>query len=281
MQEAPDPSDFVEALAPALRQAASIARALEGRVVNREKDGEVTAIKAALTVADTASQEAILLPLLENFPRVMLEAEEDTPTAARFLESSDALVVIDPIDGTLHFYLERCGPYGVMVGLAIRNRYEAGLVALPRENLCFEGVRGRGARMILEDGTAKPCLMSESTGNRILVSYDLPSPAMELLRERGYEVSRASGGAISVAPLVPGVCAGLRVFRTNPEGVSIRGRIGALIAEEAGALVRGVDGDFPSHIRERAPALLVASDAQHLEALQAALAAIDPDYIRW
>ena len=274
MQENPLPRDFVNALAPALRQAASIARALEGRVANHPKDGEVTAIKAAVTVADTAAQEALLVPLLEHFPQVKLEAEEDTPTTARFAESSDALVVIDPIDGTLRFYLEHQGPYGVMIGLAIHDRYEAGLVALPRERIFFDAVRGHGARTVQGDGSAAPAALSQSPANRIFVSHNLPSPAVDRLRDRGYEVLPAAGGAISVAPLIPGVCAGLRVVRENPEGVSVRGRIGALIAAEAGALVMGADGEFPTQIREPAQALLVASTKDHLEALQDALAAI-------
>ncbi len=59
------PREFVKAMSPALRTAASIARSLEGRVTNRPKDGESTAIKAALTEADTSAQEALLAPLFE------------------------------------------------------------------------------------------------------------------------------------------------------------------------------------------------------------------------
>ena len=58
-------------MAPAIRQAASIARALEGRVANRTKNGEA-AIKAALTLADTVSQEALLVPLFEQNKVVIL-----------------------------------------------------------------------------------------------------------------------------------------------------------------------------------------------------------------
>jgi fructose-1,6-bisphosphatase/inositol monophosphatase family enzyme len=271
MQNPPLPSEFVSTLSPALRQAASIARALEGRVANRPKDGELTDVKAALTVADTASQEALLVPLLEHFPNIELEAEEDTPSVTRFAASSESLVVIDPIDGTLRFYLEGAGPYAIMIGLAIRGRYEAGLVSLPRERLCFEAVRGSGASAMDQNGTAVPISLTEPTGNRIFVSHNLPAPVTERLRDRGYEVTAASGGAISVAPLIPGVCAGLRLVRENPEGVSIRGRIGALIAAEAGALVMGATGPFPDSIREPAEALLVAVKQEDLDALYDAL----------
>jgi len=70
------PESFVEDLRPAVRQAAAIARALEGRVPNRPKVGEDSAVKAALTVADTACQEALLVPLLRHLSDVQLEAEE-------------------------------------------------------------------------------------------------------------------------------------------------------------------------------------------------------------
>ena len=100
------------------------------------------------------------------------------------------------------------------------------------------------------------------------------SVLVPLLQEHGYEVAPASGGAISVAPLIPGVCAGLRLVRENPEGVSIRGRIGALISAEAGALVTGATGPFPSAIRTPAPALLIATTPKTLTHLQDALSTI-------
>jgi fructose-1,6-bisphosphatase/inositol monophosphatase family enzyme len=268
-----DPEAFVRALAPALRQSASIARALEGRVANRPKRGEATPVKAALTIADTASQEALLVPLFEHFPSVRLAAEEDTPTAACFARSGPELVVIDPIDGTLRFYLEGRGPYAVMIGLAQGDVYQGALVALPREELYLDAVRGQGARVALR-GAPPRAARALSSGKRVYVSHDLPEAAQESLLRRGYEVVMACGGAISVAPLVPGGCAGLRIAREPGPGLSIRGRIGALIAAEAGALVRGEDGEsFPQELEAPARALLVAAGPAELSALEAALSA--------
>lgn len=257
-------------LLPALRQAASIARALEGRVANRPKDGEASDVKAALTVADTASQEALLVPLHARFPHVRVQAEEDTPTVRRFPAEGRDLVVIDPIDGTLRFYLEGAGPYAVLLGLARDGIYEASLAALPREDLFFAAVRGGGARRARGEGAAR-AVHAEATGRRVLVSHDLPEPAARLLAEQGYEVAPASGGAIALGPLVPGVCAGLRLVREPGPGVSIRGRIAALVAAEAGAQVAGADGaPFPRDIEAPAPALLVARDDRTLADLVAA-----------
>jgi hypothetical protein len=267
------PDDFVRALAPALRQASSIASALEGRVANRPKRGEATDVKAALTVADTACQEAILVPLFEHFPGVRVEAEEDTTTVRLFPAESDTLVVVDPIDGTLRFYLERSGPYAVMVGLAWDGEYQAALVALPGERRLYWATRGGGARVAVGEGPSR-AVRPAASGNRIFVSPDLPEATRASLKGRGFEPVPASGGAISVAPLVPGVRAGLRWVRGEGVGVSIRGRIGALIAEEAGALVRCETGaPFPRRLDEPAAALLVAAEEDDLRALQEALAA--------
>lgn len=273
MSTAPDPALFSRELAPVLREAASIARALEGRVANRPKRGESTPVKAALTIADSACQEVLLLSLLEHFPRVRLEAEEVTPSVRRFPSDGEALVVIDPIDGTLRFYLEGAGPYAVMIGLARSREYRAALVALPREELYFVATRGGGASVAHGNGPAQRAALGAS-GNRVFVSHNLPGVAVETLEAQGLEVVPASGGAIAVAPLVPGVRAGLRLARESPQGVSIRGRIGALIAEEAGALVRCETGEpFPRDIEAKATALLVAGNREDLGALQRALEA--------
>ena len=79
------PLDFVRLLAPAMAQAAAIASALEGRVPNVPKPDEQSAVKAALTIADTAAQEALLVPLLAGFRDARLEAEEDTRSIALFV----------------------------------------------------------------------------------------------------------------------------------------------------------------------------------------------------
>lgn len=275
MQNTPHPHDFITAIAPSVTRAAAIVRELEGQVANYPKSGEESDVKAALTVADTVSQETILEAVLEHFPGVCLRAEEETPLVSRFPDRSDATVVIDPIDGTLRSYLQRAGPYGVMVGLAIGNKYEAAIVALPHERYEFHAVRGRGAfASIAGDEVARPTVL-DPTGRKIFVSYDLPAPIAESLDRSGYELVPACGGAISVAPLVPGIRAGLRVTNNDPPNVSIRGRIGAMIAREAGATLLCENGDdFPSDLETPARVLIVASDPADVEALQEAVAAL-------
>ena len=239
---------------------------------NSPKTGESTAVKQALTEADTATQEVILESLLEHYPGVSLAAEEDTERVSRFPEQADATVIIDPIDGTLHSYIEGGGPYAVMVGLAIQGRYQSGLVSLPREGIHFDATRGRGAYALTNGRTRRPA-RAVADGNRILVSHGMPEGVTQALVAQGYEVIPACGGAVSVAPLIKGVRAGLR-WAGGPLGISIRGRVGVVIAREAGAIVTTLGrGDFPSDMGTPAPTLIIASDSSDLELLSNAFEA--------
>ena len=69
-----------------------------------------------------------------------------------------------------------------------------------------------------------------------------------------------------MAPLLDGVRAGLRYV---PGGtVSVRGRIGGLIAAEAGAQVRTADGrPFPDDILQTERAMLVACNDEDMNVL--------------
>jgi hypothetical protein len=61
-------------------------------------------------------------------------------------------------------------------------------------------------------------------------------------------------------------------MRSDPGTVSIRGRIGALIASEAGAIVASGSGEpFPRNIEAHQPAMLVAPDGSVLSDLRDAL----------
>ncbi len=271
----PSPREFVEAMLPAVRQAAAIARALEGRVANRPKPGESRPAKAALTIADTAAQEALLVPLWERFPKVGLEAEEDTESAAYFPAHAAQRVVVDPIDGTLHSYLEGGGPYAVMLGLARRDedgleRYRAALVALPREELLLDATVEGGVGVSHGSAPRLPAQPS-ADGRRLYVSHFLPSRVRAALEDAGYETAPACGGAIAVAPLLAGVCGGVRLAQPG-DSISVRGRIGAFLSRRAGAKLAGRVGAFADDLASPADALLVAADDAILADLQRALA---------
>jgi fructose-1,6-bisphosphatase/inositol monophosphatase family enzyme len=265
--------DFLRLLEPAVREASKLARRLEGRVANQPKPHENSAVKQALTEADTRVQEVLLLSLADHFPDVALAAEEDTASVSRFPKHAPSQVVIDPIDGTLNSYLEARGPYALMMGLVVRNRYEAAFVALPREGLLFAAARGEGGFAARAGGPLRP-VRAELRGNRVLVAHAVPQPARSWLESQGYEVIPACGGALSIAPLVVGCRAGLRWSPDGSIGISVRGRIGALIAAEAGCFVRAENGrDFPLDQTTRAATLRVTAREEDLNVLDEALRA--------
>jgi hypothetical protein len=162
-----------------------------------------------------------------------------------------------------------------MVGLAVRDRFEAAIVALPREGLYFEAVRGGEARRARPGGPLRAVRAAPPRGGRILVSPELPQPVAATLLEADYDLALGCGGAIAVAPLIPGVQAGLRLARAR-EGVSVRCRIGALIAVCAGAHVEDEHGaPFPDTLSGAARALLVSSNERDRRALRQAAAALE------
>lgn len=273
---------FVDCLLPAFEQAAAIATSLQGRVTNRPKSGEANDVKAALTVADTAVQETLLVPLLAEFRDTLLEAEEDTASVLHFSGAPGApRIVIDPIDGTYRHYLRDEGPYSILAGFAVDERYLGALVALPKEDLLFYAVAGDGARCAdLGEGwsAARPrpaTLALASEDRRVLVSDTTPDAVVKALEAHSFLPALASGGAISVAPLVPGVVAGLRFARAEgaaAPSISVRGRVGLLVSREAGAFVGNADASaFPDDLQTPAPSLLVAHDAEIARAISDAV----------
>ena len=110
----------------------------------------------------------------------------------------------------------------------------------------------------------------------MLVSHGLPEAVASRIRAAGFEPSPGCGGAIAVAPLVPGVRAGLRIA-PDAEGISVRGRIGVLIAAAAGARVEDERGrPFPDAIEAPARALLVTASDADRELLRDAVRALRP-----
>ena len=97
----------------------------------------------------------------------------------------------------------------------------------------------------------------------------MPDAVEARLRAAGFRSERACGGAVSLAPLVPGVRGGLRLSKYAT--ISARGRIGAFIAREAGAQVETVAGEpFPDSLDAPATSLVVAADRDVAAAIRAA-----------
>jgi hypothetical protein len=260
--------EFVERMALPLWQAAAAVRWLEGKVENFPKHDAPTPAKAALTYGDCVSQEVLLTALHAHYPGVEIDAEEDTPTAQRFSANrTPDRVLIDPIDGTLR-YVQRDGYYAILLGLEREGRVEAALIALPQEDLVVRAVRGEGAEAARGGGRFAPISAAqESGGHRLLVSYDLPPGVAPRLRAEGYELVRAAGGAIGIAPLLPDACAAIRTSG-DAAGVSRRTWVSTLATLEAGGAVETTTGPLPECYTPGISGVLVARSAAEISALR-------------
>jgi hypothetical protein len=264
-----DPRAFAVAMTLPVWQAMAAVRWLEGRVRNRPKAAEATPAKAALTDGDCVSQEILLVALREHFPRVELFVEEDTPSVSQFARNrADETVVIDPIDGTLR-YLRGDGMYAILVGLERGRQVEAALVALPQTGTLIRAVRGQGAEIARSGGDFAPARLG-GEGSQLLVSAGLPEEIGRRLSLSGLRLLTAAGGAIGVAPLLPGICGGLRIMEGS-EGLSRRAWVACLATLEAGGCVEALDGPFPARHQRGVRGLVIAPSTDGIARLREAL----------
>jgi len=260
-----EPREFLESMTLAVRQAAAAVRFLEGRVKNRPKAGEDSEAKAALTSGDCVSQEVLLTALRNDFPWIELDAEEDTPTVRAFEGNRSAQrVIIDPIDGTLR-YLNRDGLYAVLLGLEGVRGVEAVLVALPQEEVIIRAARGQGVEISIGAAPFEPAPLQarNGTARRILVSHELPSGLVERLTAKGFEACRAAGGAIGVAPLLPGTSAAIRTTQSH-SGLSRRTWVSTLATLEAGGCVETLSGPLPGTFTPGIQEVIVARSCEEV-----------------
>ena len=249
-----DPQRFLETVLPVVRQCAAASRVFYGDVadVGKKADSSLTGQHAqqassVLTVLDSAFQDLILGAVHSRFPSIRCIAEERTAMRRIFARNnSDYVVILDPIDGTLHFQ-RGDAPYHVCVGLAHRGRMIAAVVARPDEDKLFTAIRGKGAW--LQRG-ARPArrlrLPKTPRTNRAFISTKARSfqaPARSRLDPREHPI----GAALVLTQLAEGALAAyltrqVEIYDVGPP---------SLIAEEAGATCFLDGGRRPNYDRRR------------------------------
>ncbi|MEW6751051.1 MAG: inositol monophosphatase family protein [Candidatus Latescibacterota bacterium] len=255
MSDSVDPCAFVERLLPVVRQCARASMVFYGQVADIGKAADMALTgelaqdaSAAFTALDSGLQDIILSVVLQHFPTVRCIAEEDTALKRRFRGSrSRYAVILDPIDGTLHFR-QGDAPYHICVGLACDGRMLAAVVARPSEDRIFAAVRGRGATVQTGDAAPEPLQLPPGgpPTNAIFISTKAAAYrpyAPPPLEPRDFPI----GAALILTALAEGqLCAYLtrqvEVYDVAPP---------SLVAEEAGArcFLRG--GRTPTYDRSR------------------------------
>ncbi len=249
-----DPQHFLETVLPIVRQCAAASRVFYGDVadVGKKADSSLTGRQAqqassVLTVLDAAFQDLILGVVHSRFPGIRCIAEERTPMRRAFAgNDSEYVVILDPIDGTLHFQ-RGDAPYHVCVGLAHRGRMLAAAVARPNEDKLFTAVRGKGAWLQRGTRAARRLrLPTTPRTNRAFISTKARSfqaPARSRLDPHEHPI----GAALVLTQLAEGTLAAyltrqVEIYDVGPP---------SLIAEEAGATCFLPGGRRPSYDRRR------------------------------
>jgi fructose-1,6-bisphosphatase/inositol monophosphatase family enzyme len=268
-----DARRFLEVMLLAVRQAGAVALRLQGEVPAREKQGHGSPEAAAVSAADLACQDVLLMALHEALPHAALLAEEDTEAVTLFPPPANdrPLAVIDPIDGSLQ-YLERSADYAVMAGWIEGGRYRAAVVTFPAWEQTWWGLRGEG---VWHQGPhARPARVriSEVLPPVVLVPPRLPGEVLAALAATGLEprVTRCSA-VDGTAPLTG---RGRASWLTGNPG---RARaIGWFLVHEAGGHVllggRPWSGEDPAAAEVTGPSLTAADAATADLLLQAGAA---------
>jgi 3'(2'), 5'-bisphosphate nucleotidase len=136
-----------------------------------------------VTAADREANDLIVHRLLTEFPDDGILAEESKDTERRL--EKDRVWLIDPMDGTKNF-IQRDGDFAVQIGLAVSGEVVAGAVYQPARDVLYRAVRGDGAWIELNGGSAQRMSVSARTDPKEMVlasSRSHRSPRMQRVVE--------------------------------------------------------------------------------------------------
>jgi len=245
--------DFIKALA---REAGRVAMLyFEGTRPNVVQTK--TTPKDLVSEADVAVEKLIVKRIRKRFPGHGIFGEE----SGRDKTDSEHLWTIDPIDGTQSFV--RHHPFfSISIAYSEAGRTEAGVVYAPALNYLFAAARGKGA--VLNDEPIRSARCTELgeaacvTGfaciraGRRVNNIEYFSRLVPNLRD----IKRSGSAALDLAMTGAGVYDAYWEMALQPYDIAA----GALIAEEAGVLIRDLHGglNYPQEgIIAANPALLV------------------------
>lgn len=183
-----------------------------------------------LTVADGAVEDFLRARLGVLFPTDAVIGEEGGG------ENSDAVWIIDPIDGTSNF-ARGDRNWCISIGFLRKGVPEIGIIAAPALDEIYVGRRGRGATM-----NGQPIRVSgasDMTRAYIEIGWSTRIPAADYLAmvgrglAAGASVKRSGSGALGLCHVANGRTEGYIELHINAWDVAA----GVVIASEAGATV--------------------------------------------
>ena len=217
----------------ALRAGAMLHRRREGARTISSKGG----VGNIVTEMDHASERLILGGIRKAFPRHAIVAEESG-------EHGDAECkwYVDPLDGTVN-YSHAFPLWSVSIAFEVRGRMEAGVVYCPGLGDLYEARRGAGAK---RNGKAIRVSKANRLDRALLVSgfpynWKLKIQALKAwgaFVRRAQAIRRLGSAALDLCYVAAGRFEAFWEQHLKPWDVAA----GALIVEEAGGRVTGMDG---------------------------------------
>ena len=241
-------SDFLETAIDIVTRAGEIQLARQESGFRVSKKGAIDLV----TEVDFECERMCRAVIAERFPAHDVLAEEfgeGSPTGPR----SRWRWVFDPLDGTTN-YAHGLPIYCASLGLEIDGRTEVGAVYDPRRRELYTAVRGGGARL-----NDRPLAVSDEARliDALIVTgfpYDVHQEAGDLVAlfgeflGRARAVRRLGSAALDLCYVAAGRLEAFWEQHLKPWDVSA----GALIVEEAGGRVTGMDGSpfdaFAGHL---------------------------------
>jgi myo-inositol-1(or 4)-monophosphatase len=216
-------------------EAGEIIRAGYGKAHDISYKGRIDLV----TETDHTSEDLIIGHIRQEFPDHSIITEESGKLAGL----SSQRWFIDPLDGTVN-YSHGMPFFGVSIAYAENGQVQLGVIYNPIHNECFSAERGKGAWL-----NGAPIHVSEAAEliDSLLVTgfpYDLLSSAMHNIDYFGYFSRRSQGvrrlgsAALDLCYVAAGRLDGYWELSIKDWDIAA----GALIAQEAGAMVSKVDG---------------------------------------
>ncbi len=207
--------------------------------------------KDLVTDADIAAQKEIEAVLLGAFPNHAFVGEESgrdhcfTSTDAQATELNELpwTWVVDPLDGTAN-YVHRLPNFAVSIGLVQGDTVWLGVVYDPMSRELFSAIRGEGAMLNGVPIRSSGCVRMEDA----LVAVSFPpqvhrgSPEVEQflkVLEQSQSIRRLGSAALNLCYVGAGRLDAYWANRLKPWDMAA----GALIAEEAGAVLTSLRGE--------------------------------------
>jgi myo-inositol-1(or 4)-monophosphatase len=192
---------------------------------------------------DRNAEAAIVDVLLEAYPNHGIIAEEGSGTS-RGNSASDFIWIIDPLDGTTNF-LHGVPQYCVSIALREKGLLTQAVIYDPSRNDLFTASRGAGAYLnnrrirVSKQLRLRDSLIGTGFPFRDGAAFDDYLVQLKNLMPKCAGLRRPGAAALDLAYVAAGFFDGFWEMKLNQWDMAA----GALLIQEAGGLVTGIDGE--------------------------------------